>query len=122
MLWIKTNQYSILEQTWPIAYTDFLQGFFIFYRSCLLHIFYYFQGYYRNLKATEDAFAEDRWLKTGDMFFRDENWNFFFVERIKLLLKYRSYHVSLYPINFWNSTIIINIDVWQTKRAWQHLC
>lgn len=69
-----------------------------------MQIFYYFQGYYHNPKATEDTFAEGRWLKTGDMFFRDEDYNFYFVERIKLLLKYKSYHVSFY-INFSNTTI-----------------
>ncbi|XP_026333725.1 luciferin 4-monooxygenase-like [Hyposmocoma kahamanoa] len=53
-----------------------------------------FKGYYHNPKATEDTFAEDHWLKTGDMLFRDENWNFYFVERIKLLLKYKNYHIS----------------------------
>ncbi|VVC92584.1 unnamed protein product, partial [Leptidea sinapis] len=28
------------------------------------------------------------------MFYRDENWNFFFCERLKLLLKYKSYQIS----------------------------
>ncbi|KAI8442084.1 hypothetical protein MSG28_005718 [Choristoneura fumiferana] len=51
--------------------------------------------YYKNPEATEDTFAEGRWFKTGDMFYRDENYNFFFVERIKLLLKYMSHQLSL---------------------------
>ncbi|KAI5638729.1 AMP-binding enzyme domain-containing protein [Phthorimaea operculella] len=50
--------------------------------------------YYHNPEATEEAFSEDGWFKTGDIFYRDENYNFFFVERFKLLLKYMSYHVS----------------------------
>ncbi|KAJ8717682.1 hypothetical protein PYW07_005612 [Mythimna separata] len=53
-----------------------------------------FKEYYNNVEATEETFAEDRWFKTGDTFYRDENWNFFFVERIKLLLKYKSYQIS----------------------------
>lgn len=53
-----------------------------------------FKEYYNNPEATEETFAEDRWFKTGDTFYRDENWNFFFVERIKLLLKYKSYQIS----------------------------
>ncbi|XP_050353164.1 luciferin 4-monooxygenase-like isoform X2 [Nymphalis io] len=53
-----------------------------------------FKGYYKNIAATEEAFAEDGWLKTGDLFYRDENWNFYFLERIKLLLKYKSYQIS----------------------------
>lgn len=53
-----------------------------------------FKGYYNNEQATEETFAEGRWFKTGDTFYRDENWNFFFVERIKLLLKYKSFQIS----------------------------
>ncbi|XP_059049599.1 luciferin 4-monooxygenase-like [Achroia grisella] len=53
-----------------------------------------FQGYYNNPEATAEVFTEDRWFKTGDLFYRDENWNFFFVERIKLLLKYKSNQIS----------------------------
>ncbi|XP_061722507.1 luciferin 4-monooxygenase-like [Cydia pomonella] len=50
--------------------------------------------YYNNPEATEETFTEDQWFKTGDVFYRDENYNFFFVERIKLLLKYMSYQIS----------------------------
>ncbi|XP_013184010.2 luciferin 4-monooxygenase [Amyelois transitella] len=50
--------------------------------------------YYNNPEATEETFAEGSWFKTGDTFYRDENWNFFFVERIKLLLKYKSNQIS----------------------------
>ncbi|XP_075983824.1 luciferin 4-monooxygenase-like [Anticarsia gemmatalis] len=53
-----------------------------------------FKEYYKNPAATDETFAEDRWFKTGDTFYRDENWNFFFVERIKLLLKYNSNQIS----------------------------
>ncbi|XP_052751977.1 luciferin 4-monooxygenase-like isoform X2 [Galleria mellonella] len=53
-----------------------------------------FKEYYNNPEATAEAFADGRWFKTGDMFYRDANYNFFFVERIKLLLKYKSYQIS----------------------------
>ncbi|CAK1541689.1 unnamed protein product [Leptosia nina] len=53
-----------------------------------------FKEYYKNPDATEETFHEDGWFKTGDMFYRDENFNFFFCDRIKLLLKYNSYQIS----------------------------
>ncbi|KAH9637778.1 hypothetical protein HF086_007807 [Spodoptera exigua] len=48
-------------------------------------------GYF---KPTAEVLTEDKWFKTGDMMYRDEEWNFFFVERIKLLLKYRNHQIS----------------------------
>lgn len=55
--------------------------------------FYDLQGYYNNTEATAEAFTEDGWFKTGDIFFREEDDTFHFVERLKLLLKYNSYQV-----------------------------
>ncbi|CAG5022824.1 unnamed protein product [Parnassius apollo] len=53
-----------------------------------------FKGYYNNPEMTAEIFTEDKWLKSGDLFYRDENWNFFFVDRMKLLLKYRNHQIS----------------------------
>ncbi|CAG9559239.1 unnamed protein product [Danaus chrysippus] len=53
-----------------------------------------FKGYYNDAKSTEDSFSDDGWFKTGDMFKRDENWYFYFVERIKMLLIHKNYQVS----------------------------
>ncbi|XP_063368749.1 luciferin 4-monooxygenase-like [Cydia amplana] len=52
------------------------------------------KGYYENPEATAEAFTKDGWFKTGDMVYRDENYNFFYVERIKLLLKYMNHQIS----------------------------
>ncbi|XP_063832811.1 luciferin 4-monooxygenase-like [Ostrinia nubilalis] len=53
-----------------------------------------FKGYYNNPEATKEAFSEDGWFKTGDLIRRDANYNFFFVDRLKTLLKYRNHQIS----------------------------
>lgn len=52
-----------------------------------------FAEYYNNPEETAASFTEDGWYKTGDILYRDENGYFFFVERIKMMIKYRMYHV-----------------------------
>ncbi|KOB70109.1 Luciferase, partial [Operophtera brumata] len=49
--------------------------------------------YYNNPEETAKAFTADGWYKTGDLLYHDENYNYFFVERLKMLIKYRSYHI-----------------------------
>ncbi|CAB3220104.1 unnamed protein product [Arctia plantaginis] len=52
-----------------------------------------FSEYYNNPEETANALTEDGWYKTGDILYRDEEGNYYFVERIKMLIKYRNYHV-----------------------------
>ncbi|XP_047999031.1 4-coumarate--CoA ligase-like 6 [Leguminivora glycinivorella] len=52
-----------------------------------------FTEYYRSPEETAKAITPDGWYKTGDLLRRDENGYFFFVERLKMLIKFRSYHV-----------------------------
>ncbi|XP_063388946.1 uncharacterized protein LOC134674749 isoform X1 [Cydia fagiglandana] len=52
-----------------------------------------FTEYYKNPEETAKAITPDGWYKTGDLLRRDENGFFFFVERLKMLIKFRSYHV-----------------------------
>ncbi|XP_045453814.1 4-coumarate--CoA ligase 1-like [Melitaea cinxia] len=52
-----------------------------------------FAAYYNDPEETAIAFTEDGFFKTGDLFYRDENNNFYFVERIRTLIKYQNSHV-----------------------------
>lgn len=52
-----------------------------------------FTEYYKNPEETAKAITPDGWYKTGDLLRKDENGFFFFVERLKMLIKFRSYHV-----------------------------
>lgn len=51
-------------------------------------------GYYNYPAETAEVITEDGWYKSGDLHYRDEDGNYFFVERIKLLLKYRNHQIS----------------------------
>ncbi|XP_026488566.2 luciferin 4-monooxygenase-like [Vanessa tameamea] len=53
-----------------------------------------FKGYYNNPEITSQVIMRGGWLRTGDIMYRDDKSNFYFVERIKLLLKYRSHQIS----------------------------
>lgn len=48
---------------------------------------------YHNLESS-DAFDENGYLKTGDVVYYDEDFCFFVIDRIKEMLKYRSWHVA----------------------------
>ncbi|CAB3259644.1 unnamed protein product [Arctia plantaginis] len=52
-----------------------------------------FSEYYNNPEETKNAFTVAGWFKTGDILYRDEGGNYFFVERLKMLIKYRGYHI-----------------------------
>ncbi|XP_018574801.1 luciferin 4-monooxygenase-like [Anoplophora glabripennis] len=51
-------------------------------------------GYYNDEKATREAFTSDGWLKTGDLGYYDEEGNFYIVDRLKELIKYKGYQVA----------------------------
>ncbi|KAI8441991.1 hypothetical protein MSG28_005654 [Choristoneura fumiferana] len=52
-----------------------------------------FTEYYKNPEETAKAFSDDGWHKTGDMLRRDENGFYYFVERLKMLIKFGEYSV-----------------------------
>ncbi|KAF9787666.1 hypothetical protein SFRURICE_017377 [Spodoptera frugiperda] len=51
-------------------------------------------GCHNNAEATKELLTSDGWLKTGDIFYFDENWNYFFVERIRMQIKCFYYRMS----------------------------
>ncbi|CAH1733227.1 uncharacterized protein LOC114129932 [Aphis gossypii] len=51
-------------------------------------------GYYKNPKATTSIIDAEGWLHTGDIGYYDKNHNFYIVDRIKELIKYKGYQVA----------------------------
>lgn len=49
------------------------------------------KGYWRNPEATKGCMAEGGWFKTGDVAMIDKEGLFFIVDRLKELIKVRSY-------------------------------
>lgn len=49
--------------------------------------------YYNNPEETANVLTHDGWLKTGDVLYKDEQGNYFYVERLKMLNKYRSHPI-----------------------------
>lgn len=51
------------------------------------------KGYYRNPEATKNSFTSDGWLLTGDLGYYDRDEDFFIVDRLKELIKYKGFQV-----------------------------
>lgn len=52
------------------------------------------KGYRNNVKATRETIDPEGWLHTGDIAIVDENENFFIVDRLKELIKYKGFQVA----------------------------
>jgi acyl-CoA synthetase (AMP-forming)/AMP-acid ligase II len=51
------------------------------------------KGYLNRTDATAETIDNEGWLRTGDIGFADENGNFYIVDRLKELIKYKGYQV-----------------------------
>ncbi|KAF9910087.1 putative fatty-acid--CoA ligase FadD10, partial [Lobosporangium transversale] len=52
------------------------------------------KGYRNNIKATKDTIDSEGWLHTGDIATVDMDGNFFIVDRLKELIKYKGFQVA----------------------------
>jgi long-subunit acyl-CoA synthetase (AMP-forming) len=52
------------------------------------------QGYLSNPEATEACLDGDGWFKSGDIGYADDNGNFYVVDRLKELIKYKGMQVA----------------------------
>ena len=51
------------------------------------------KGYLNNIEATKHTIREDGWMHTGDIVYVDENNNWFVVDRLKELIKYKGFQI-----------------------------
>lgn len=87
----KTVRYELQFSNFVVGHEYFMKCSVI--KDCFYFCHSYFQCYYKDPKSTEEAFTDDGYYKTGDLMYRDENDYYFFVDRYKMLLKYKNYQV-----------------------------
>ena len=59
------------------------------------HAMLIFPGYFKNTEATQSTLTPEGWLRTGDLCYIDEDGYLFVVDRLKELIKYKGYQVSI---------------------------
>lgn len=77
-------------------------------------------GYYN--RDSSETFDSDGWLKTGDIVFFDEDYCFYVVDRIKEMLKYKSWHVPPAVIEKVRSYLVLGFSNFSRdeKVGWQY--
>lgn len=54
------------------------------------------KGYLNDEDATKNTLTEDGWLKTGDIAYFDEDFDFYITDRLKELIKVKGFQVTTY--------------------------
>lgn len=54
------------------------------------------KGYLNDEASTKATLTEDKWLKTGDIAYFDEDHDFFITDRMKELIKVKGFQVTLF--------------------------
>ncbi|KAL4710433.1 hypothetical protein ACJJTC_008835 [Scirpophaga incertulas] len=54
----------------------------------------FFKEYFHKPDETREMITEDGWVKTGDVFYKDEDNNYYFYERIKVVMRYLGFWIS----------------------------
>jgi len=54
------------------------------------------KGYLGDEAATKNTITEDGWLKTGDIVYFDEEFDFYITDRLKELIKVKGYQVTCF--------------------------
>lgn len=55
-------------------------------------------GYLNNEKATSHCLSKDGWFYSGDIGYYDDEHNFYIVDRLKELIKYKGFQVSTFQV------------------------
>lgn len=53
------------------------------------------KGYLNDEVATKNTLTEDGWLKTGDIAYFDEDYDFYITDRLKELIKVKGFQVTI---------------------------
>jgi len=59
------------------------------------------KGYYENPEETSAMIDSNGWIHTGDIGYYDKDLNFYIVDRIKELIKYKAHQVNIILDSEW---------------------